>query len=331
MKFFTQFSRFCSIFALLVMTSFFAESNVSSGFANIDQLEQIEADSTTSDTAEVRGFFAAPTWMIQEQEASEAKEVAMAVLPKTLKKKAAVISPSDFLTISQLVRYGKGNFPETEWNIFRFEVWQIAQQTKDKYNVGCTVFQMYDWMMKTFRLESGFRSDIKTPLGSAAGIFQCTKGNRDRLGFPKNWRELSPLQQLPWYRVYLWCALDNLDCSKITDRCDFYMVNFMPAFADKPDNSKLATACGGTCKKYNKRKKYYCAYHANPAFDLNKDGKIFKYEVAALLSKKFTPGTKHYLGMMIPSLYSIKVSVNSEHIDMLAFALKMPLTNFHLL
>ena len=177
MKFFTQFSRFCSIFALSVLTSFFAESNVSSGFADIAQLEQIEADSTTTDTTEVRGFFAAPAWLFQEQDANEAKEVALAVLPKSLKKKAVDMSPSDFLTISQLVQYGKGNFPKTEWNIFRFEVWQIAQQTKDKYNVGCTVFQMYDWMMKTFRLESGFRSDIKTPLGSAAGLFQCTKGD----------------------------------------------------------------------------------------------------------------------------------------------------------
>jgi len=315
------------MFALFTLTSFFAESNVNSGFANFDELEQIEADSVESEAAEVKGFFAPPAWLFQEEDASQAKEVALSVLPGSLKKKAEKMSASDFLTIDQLVKYGKGNFPKTEWNIFRFEVWQIAERTKQKYNVGCSAYQMYDWMMKTFRLESGFRSDIKTPLGSAAGLFQCTKGNRDKLGFPKNWRDLSPLQQLPWYQVYLWRALDNLNCPEIKDRCDFYMINFMPAFADKSDNSRLASACGGTCKKFHRSKKFYCAYHANTAFDLNKDGRIFKYEVAALLTKKFTPGTKHYLGAIFPLLNNVKVSVNNEHIDMLAFALKMPLTN----
>jgi hypothetical protein len=331
MKFFTRFSRFCSVFAILALTSFFVESNSNNGFGNFAELEQIEADPGSADTAEVKGFFAPPAWLFQDDDANSAKQVALGALPSALKKKAVKLSPSDFLSIAQIVEYGKGNFPKTEWNVFRYEVWQIAQRTKAKYPVSCTTLQMYDWMMKTFRLESNFRSDIKTPLGSAAGIFQCTKGNRDKLGFPKNWRELSPLQQLPWYQVYLWRALDNMNCVEIRDRCDFYMINFMPAFADKSDNSKLASACAGTCKKFNRGKKHYCAYHANMAFDMNKDGRIYKYEVAALLNKKFTPGTKHFLGSVFPNLNSIKVSVDSECFDMLSFALKMPLTNFYLI
>lgn len=223
-----------------------------------------------------------------EEISTDQREVVQAIIPTKFHKKLEKLENSDFLTIQQLVKYGNGNFPKTNWNCFRFEAWEIALRTKERYpSIGLTELQIYDFMMKTFRLESGFLANAATKLGTAQGIFQCTASNRKRLGFPKNWLKLSPIQQLPYYEKYLFASLDAIkDHSKICDRGDFYMINFMPAYADAADTKVLARHCGGKCKAFG-HSKHFCAYHANKAFDLNKDGKITKGEVHQLVDRKF--------------------------------------------
>ena len=342
MRIFYILSRFCAIFAFIVASAFTAESKL-----DADLLISREASEDVAAADSDSTYFVLP---VDAEEAEnkalkQAKTSVLSILPKSLKKRAEPIAEGDFLTIQQIVEKGEGNFPATKWNLFRFAVWNIAVETKQAHpELGCEPLQLYDWMMKTFRLESGFRSDIKTPLGSAAGLFQVTAGNRKKLGFPSNWTKLSPLQQLPWYKKYLFAALRNwtdvkgrthgMDHAQIKDRCDFYMINFMPAYAACEDSKVLACACGGTCKKYG-RSKHYCAYHANTAFDINKDGKILKYEVGQLVDRKFNPKpskkSKKLSGVFPDGENSVKVPLNSEHFDMLAFNFRMPLTNLNVL
>jgi len=335
MRLFTLFSRFCAIFAFLVITAFTAESHLNgSAVDNVEAFDDDEAFDADS------SYFVLPVAAAEAEacELENTKATVLSILPTSMRKRAEPIETGDFLTIQQLVQKGAGNFPQTKWNTFRFMVWGIAAEAKATYpNLGCETLQLYDWMMKTFRLESGFRSDIKTPLGSAAGLFQVTAGNRKRLGFPNNWTKLSPLEQLPWYKVYLFHALDHMgiDHAQIKDCCDFYMINFMPAYAGCADNKVIASACGGKCKKFG-RSKHFCAYHANTAFDLNRDGRIQKYEVGQLMERKFLPAsTKAKKGAKTGSLLDveqgIKVPLNSEHFDMLAFNFRMPLTNLRVL
>lgn len=341
MNLFYSFTKCCSLFSVVMFLFFTWDialrndfSKVAAGF--VDE-EALDSDSTYFELSlpcvEVSAV---------DEEASAAKEAVLAAIPKNLADKiTSSVSSSDFLTIQQLS--GRQNFPQTSWNVFRMEVWKTAEETKAQYpNLNCSQLQLYDWMMKTFRIESGFQSGVKNRFGSAAGIFQITKGNRKTLGFPSNWTDLSEVEQLKWYKVYLFHCLDRngFDHSKIKDRCDFYMINFMPAYATSGDDKVIATACGGTCRKYGKSK-HYCAYHANSAFDLNKDAKIQKYEVSNVLDRKFTPkqpkvrkskklsSVDSKLGQDASFDY-VKVNLNSEHFDMIAYLLKSPLTNISL-
>lgn len=347
MRTLNMFSRLCAIFALLVCTSFFAETRMGKAYGHelsyLDdkELDEMEADSSSLVAVDSSAlYFSLPlfedTEAEQERIGSEYKRQLLSVLPAALREKASAVEIGNFLTIAQIVNYGKGNFPKTEWNMFRYEVWCIAVRLRKDYKIPVKDLQLYDWIMKTFRIESGFRSDVKNRMGSAAGIFQVTASNRKRLGFPSNWVKLSPIEQLPWYDVYVRHHLSAgyIDPTKIEDRCDFYMINFMPAYASSPDSKCIARACGGTCKKYGK-KKHYCAYHANTAFDLDKDGAIYKREVAALLNKKFEQKSKSNKnignagkgnGLTPVMSYNVNVMI-SEHLDMLSYSVKMPLTN----
>jgi hypothetical protein len=323
MRIFTLFSRFCLIFSLFVISAFTIDNRESNGIS--DEACAEEALAAKMELTEI----------------DRIKKNLLSILPASMARRATPIESGDYLTIQQLIEKGEGNFPATSWNLFRFDVYSIALETKERYpRLGSDVLQLYDWMMKTFRIESGFRSDIKTPLGSASGIFQITGSNRRRLSFPSNWRELSPRQQLPWYKVYLFASLDGIkNHSLINDKCDFYMINFMPAYADSKDSKIVASACGGKCKKYGKSK-HFCAYHANHTFDLNKDGKIQKYEVGNYLERKFKlksskPSKKGVRKLSSCEIeQSIKVLLNnshSEYFHMLAFNFQTSLINFRVL
>jgi len=138
-----------------------------------------------------------------------------------------------------------------------------------------------EWHKAVMLLESGFKPNAFNADGGASGLIQfypdVKNGNYKTLSGKKvdltYLRSLSAVDQLPYVYMY-YSSFKN----RIKSIFDLYMVNFIPAGLNKPDNFLLD----------------FPQYHlpsatiakANPAIDLNKDGKIYVYEFKDYIRKK---------------------------------------------
>jgi hypothetical protein len=186
-----------------------------------------------------------------------------------------------------LERVANGDKKLSKWDLFRLKVYQASCSIKEKYpEMGATPDQIYDWSMKTFYRESRYLADAKNPHSSAYGIFQAMSTTRKELNMPKN---ISAIQQVKYYEDYICKQINQqkLDVSNIRDAVDWYMITFYPALADKPDK-KVFAKCVSTnkwiCSKKGGWKR--CNYHANQAYDVNKDCVIYKEEIGNHLLNK---------------------------------------------
>jgi hypothetical protein len=138
-----------------------------------------------------------------------------------------------------------------------------------------------EWHKAVMYLESGFDPGAYNPDGGASGLIQfypdVKNGNFKTLAGKKVdltlIRSMSAVNQLPYVYMY-YSAYKN----RMKSIYDLYMVNFIPAGLNKPDNFLL------DFPKYHLPAASIAK--ANPAIDLNRDGQIYVYEFKNYIRKK---------------------------------------------
>jgi len=138
-----------------------------------------------------------------------------------------------------------------------------------------------NWLMFVMYLESGLKSTAKNPLGSATGLIQFIESTAKQLGTTTAaLAQMSNVQQLDYVYAYF-----KPYVGKIKSCFDLYLITFYPAAIGKPDSyliGSVGNRVGETAK-------------ANPAFDINKDGKITKGEFEASCLKRLPAQAQAYL------------------------------------
>jgi hypothetical protein len=168
----------------------------------------------------------------------------------------------------------------TRWDHFRLKVYQIALNIKKKYpKIGGEPENIYDWTMKTFYRESRYNHEAQNPHSSANGLFQAMASTRKTLRMTKN---MSQFKQIEMFEEYITMQINSqkLRVENIDSAIDWYMITFYPALSDDSNDTVFAK-CGGfnkiRCRKWPSWNR--CNYHANSAYDMNKDGVIYKSEI----------------------------------------------------
>ena len=168
----------------------------------------------------------------------------------------------------------------TRWDHFRLKVYQTALSIKRKYpNIGGEPENIYDWTMKTFYRESRYNHEAQNPHSSANGLFQAMASTRKTLGMTKN---MSQFKQIEMFEQYITMQINSqkLRVENINSAIDWYMITFYPALSDDSNDTVFAKCDGNAkirCKKWPSWNR--CNYHANVAYDINKDGVIYKSEI----------------------------------------------------
>ena len=120
--------------------------------------------------------------------------------------------------------------------------------------------------------ESGIRSDIQNPNGSATGLIQFTANTARGLGTSvEALKNMTPLEQLDYVEKYIMRAKNRAGMNGRLSAGDLYALVFLPARA----NREVLTVAGESYYEHNK------------ATDINGDGKITKTELAQRVKKKY--------------------------------------------
>lgn len=149
-------------------------------------------------------------------------------------------------------------------NAFTNKVKQISQRLQINPN----------WLMAIMSFESAntFSPSIKNPISNAVGLIQFMPSTAKGLGTSTQaLSKMSAIEQLDYVEKYF-----NPYKGKMKNYVDTYFVVFFPLAVGKPDNWVLQSS-GLKASKIALQ---------NPAFDLNKDGKLTVKEVKAVMLKK---------------------------------------------
>ena len=127
------------------------------------------------------------------------------------------------------------------------------------------------WLENVMWIESRLRPDAVNPVSGATGLIQFMPATAAALGTSTEaLKKMSFDEQMEFVYLYLrpWKG-------KMKSQVDVYLAVFFPAAIDKDDNYVLQTS------------KLSPALIAkqNPAYDLNKDQKVTKGEVAAAIER----------------------------------------------
>lgn len=197
---------------------------------------------------------------------------------KVQKKSSKILAKKEELTITKNgVEQLTPKTIKTEWDKFRYNVYQIAGEIKkDHPNIGATHVQIYDWSMKLMFHESRFDPNAHNSI-DAQGLFQAIPSTR-------KWLKCGTLKGKHWsyqlkaYHEYVNKSLQSLNVTQINDFGDWYYIGLYPAHADKPDNTVFG--------KKGSLSKLGANYRCNKGLDENKDGVITKLEVRKLVLKR---------------------------------------------
>lgn len=172
----------------------------------------------------------------------------------------------------------------SKWDKLRYSTYLLATELNQKYKFGMTDIKLYDSLMKTFYAESTYKTGDKAinKNSGAKGIIQFLKSTRKKLDIPDDINEYALHDQIPFVKRYIEhkIKLHKINTSKIDDFIDVYLIVFAPAYSDNDMDSTLYS------KKCKSKSSCKCAYHANKAYDINRDGKINKQEVRDFIVKK---------------------------------------------
>lgn len=212
---------------------------------------------------------------------AEIEEIEVAQIPPKKNAETSIkkyVAKDDNLD-ALMIKVKKNPSSLTNWDRFRLATYKVAISLKNTYpNIDGTPKQIYSWSMKTFYQESKYDPHAKNPHSSARGLFQAMHDTRKALNMPVG---LPLNKQVEKYEQYIKMQIEGqkINTSKLNSVGDWYLIVFYPTLADKPDNA-VFSKCGGFEKKYCKKRSWKkCNYHANPIYDLNKDGIIYKKEI----------------------------------------------------
>jgi hypothetical protein len=197
---------------------------------------------------------------------------------KVEKKSHVVLTKKEQLTISKNgVEQLTPKTIKTEWDKFRYTVYQIAGNIKQDFpDIAATHIQIYDWSMKLMFHESRFDPNAHNSI-DAQGLFQAIPSTR-------RWLKCGTLRGKHWsyqlqaYEEYVKKSLKSLDVTQINDFGDWYYIGLYPAHADKPNWTIFG--------KKGAWNKLGANYRCNKGLDANRDGVITKGEVYALVLKR---------------------------------------------
>lgn len=210
-----------------------------------------------------------------ESEIQEAK-----IPPQKQKRKVVAFNEQGDNLDMLMVKVKRSPKELTDWDRFRLAVYKTAISLKETYpNINGTPKQIYSWSMKTFYQESGYDPHAKNPHSSARGLFQAMAATRKALNMPVG---LSLNEQVDYYQKYIKMQINSqkIKTDNLNSVGDWYLIVFYPALADKSDNTVFAKCAGFNAKYCNKKGGWKkCNYHANPIYDLNKDGVVYKKEI----------------------------------------------------
>jgi hypothetical protein len=126
-----------------------------------------------------------------------------------------------------------------------------------------------DYLMAVMYFESKLHADAKNPYGSATGLIQFTSKTARSLGTTtKELAVMDSVSQLEYVKKYLMPYR-----GKLTSLVNVYLAVFQPSAIRKPDEYVLSLS--------------YKWVEANKIFDLDRNGKIVKSEIAAYLTNYF--------------------------------------------
>lgn len=131
-----------------------------------------------------------------------------------------------------------------------------------------------NWLMAVINFESAgsFSSSIKNPYTGATGLIQFMPSTAIGLGTTVlQLSQMSAVEQLDYvYKYY------STYKNKLNGYVDLYLTTFFPVAVGKPDNYVLST----------KNISESVIAKQNPAFDINKDGKITVGEIKQVMLSK---------------------------------------------
>ena len=181
----------------------------------------------------------------------------------------------------------------SEWDKFRAVAYDTCVSIGRRHKFGMTDLQIYDGFMKTFFAESKFHASKKAinPITKAKGLIQWMPSIRKKLNIPDNVYHFKLVDQLPYVSKYIDFKMkDNrINGRYVNSFVDIYCLVFAPAYADAPDNAGFYKSCTQRkkqCPYKRNGKGKRCAYHANSAYDVNKDGVIRKNEISKYILDK---------------------------------------------
>lgn len=125
-----------------------------------------------------------------------------------------------------------------------------------------------DWLMFVMWFETGRNLNHKAvnPISGATGLIQFMPATARSLGTTTDeLKKMTNVQQLDYVKKYL-----TPYKGRMKDWLDVYCAVFYPVLIGKPDNYVIDRPI---------------VAKQNPIFDINKDGKIHKYEIRAALLK----------------------------------------------
>lgn len=174
----------------------------------------------------------------------------------------------------------------TRWNRFRREMYLVADSLyiihQDKMSDIVSPVLLYQWLMRTLHAESKYNPAAVNKKSDATGLIQLMPFHWNEYGFrsKKSIIKTHELDQC-WSIVFRWFDEEfkgryKKTLNQIDSFIDVYLVVFLPAFADDPDDKLLFS------KKSNPG-----WYRQNSGYDVNKDGDVFKYEINSRITKKF--------------------------------------------
>lgn len=164
----------------------------------------------------------------------------------------------------------------TEWDRFRFAVYQVACSLKKEHDLKVSEITIYDWCMKLLFHESRYNANIRNSI-DAQGLFQAIPSTRKWLKcgrlVGKHWS-----YQIKYFHKYLYQSLKSIDTDRIDSFGDWYFIGLYPAMADAPDHVVFGSKWGTKTQRAN--------YRCNKGLDSNKDGIIYKGEVEETVLKR---------------------------------------------
>ncbi len=150
-----------------------------------------------------------------------------------------------------------------------------------------------EWLMQTFMNESAMNHQAVNAVSGATGLIQFMPNTAIALGTSTTaLKNMTNVQQLDYVYKYLLPY-----ANKINSYIDLYFSVFFPLAMDKPDNWIFQTSNLAASK----------IAQQNPAFDLNRDGKLTVAEVREAMLKKVPANWKEFFSKKKRPLQSARV------------------------